>query len=68
MPQYLKRIIVSFWVIAAIVVDIIWIIGPKNIPLLSEIWDLLESLIAKLTVTAGGIVGFTIDTIKDGEI
>jgi len=53
-------------VIAAIVVDIIWIIGPKNIPLLSEIWDLLESLIAKLTVTAGGIVGFTIDTIKDG--
>lgn len=53
-------------VIAAIIVDIIWIIGPKNIPILREIWEFQEDILAKLGVGIANLVKSGIDAVKEG--
>lgn len=52
-------------VIAAIIADIIWIIGPKNIPILKEVIDLADSLVAKLGVVVVNSIKSVVSIIRD---
>ena len=61
---FTKAFITHPAVIAAIVVDIIWIIGPKNIPIIKEMWELMETLIAKIGVQANNIVVGVFNGVK----